>query len=237
MKVLSRMGVLAICLLLAACNDELYRNLTARDANEIVAVLRRANISAARDNDGSNFRVTVPRGDFGRAVEILSRAGLPREQYRSIGEIFTGDSLIVSPFEQKARLIFAVSQELTKTIKSISGVQSARVHVVMPETDLRTSSPSRASASVVVMHRPRVDTSELSTKIRLIVANAVPELSERDVSVAFFPSEEEMEDFSQPATVARASGTGSLLTWLLWGLAAFATLMAALSLFARRKST
>lgn len=234
MSVLSRMGVLAICLSLAACNDEIYRNLSARDANEIVAALRRANISAMREADGANFRVTVPRSDFGRSVEILGRAGLPREQFRSIGEIFTGESLIVSPFEQKARLIFAVSQELTKTIKSISGVQTARVHVVMPETDLRTASPSRASASVVVMHRPKVDTSELTTKIRLIVANAVPELSERDVSVAFFPADEEPEDFSQPATAGRSSN-GSMLTWLLWALAAGATLLAAMSLFARRR--
>lgn len=236
MKVLSRIGVVAICLLLTACNDELYRNLTARDANEIVAVLRRANISAARDADGTNFRVTVQRGDFAQAVEVLSRAGLPREQYRSMGDVFTGDSLIVSPFEQKARLVFAVSQELTRTIKAISGIQSARVHVVMPETDLRTSAPSRASASVVVMHRPKVDTAELSTKIRLIVANAVPELAERDVTVAFFPAEDEIEDFSQPAS-AMKRGAGGYLTWLLWACAIGAVLMAGLSLLARRKPT
>ena len=236
MKLFSRMGVLAICLLLAACNDELYRNLSARDANEIVAVLRRANIAATRDADGANFRVSVQRGDFAHAVEVLGRAGLPREQYRSMGEVFTGDSLIVSPFEQKARMVFAVSQELTKTIKAIGGVQTARVHVVMPDTDLRMATPPRASASVVVMHRPKIDTTELSTKIRLIVANAVPELAERDVSVAFFPAEDEIEDFSQPAS-ASMRGASSYLTWLLWAFAGAALLMAALSLFARRKPT
>lgn len=234
MKMLPRIGVLALCLFLAGCNDELYRNLSARDANEIVAVLRRANVAANRDNDGSNFRVTVPRGDFSKAVEILNRAGLPREQFRSIGEVFTGDSLIVSPFEQKARMVFAVSQELTKTIKTISGVQTARVHVVIPEADLRTATPARASASVVVMHRPRVDTSELTSKVRMIVANAVPELSERDVTVAFFPAEEEIEDFSQPIGGTRSGVTG-VLTWILWGLAALATALAIASLVSRRK--
>lgn len=235
MNLLTRIAVLAGCLLLAACNDELYRNLSAKDANEIVAVLRRANVAATRDGDGASFRVSVPRGDFSRSVEILGRAGLPREQFRSIGEVFSGDSLIVSPFEQKARLVFAVSQELTKTIRGINGVQTARVHVVMPDTDLRLATPSRASASVVVMSRPRADTGELATKIRMIVANAVPELSERDVSVAFFPAEDETEDFSRPFSAA--SSGGGLLTWLLWALAAGAILLAVLSLAARRRAT
>jgi type III secretion protein J len=234
-KVLSRIGVIAVCLLLAACNDELYRNLSARDANEIVAVLHRANISASREVDGANFKVSVSRGNFAQAVEVLSRAGLPREQFRSMGEVFTGDSLIVSPFEQKARMVYAVSQELSKTIKAISGVQSARVHVVMPETDLRMATPMRASASVVVMHRPKVDMSELSSKIRLIVANAVPELSERDVSVAFFPAEDEIEDFSQSSSASMRNG--SMLTWLLWLLAGGAMIAAVLSLLVRRKPT
>jgi type III secretion protein J len=236
---LIRLGVIAACLFLAACNDELYRNLPARDANEIVAVLRRADISAMREADGANFRVTVPRGDFGRAVEILARAGLPREQFRSIGEVFPGDGLIVSPFEQKARLIFAVSQELTKTIKAISGVNNARVHVVMPEAETRGLSPGRASASVVVMHRPRVDTSELSSKIRLIVANAVPELSERDVTVAFFPADLEAEDLasSSLAGTAYRSGGGSMLTWLLWGAGSAMLMLGALTMFTRRRAS
>lgn len=237
MKLFSRIGLLAACLLLAACNDEIYRNLSARDANEIVAVLRRSDIAALRDGDGTNFRVSVPRGDFARAVDILSRAGLPREQFRSIGEVFPGDGLIVSPFEQRARLIFAVSQELSKTIKSISGVASARVHVVMPEADARHVGPVRASASVVVLHRPRVDTAELSSKIRLIVANAVPELSDRDVSVAFFPADDETEDFSAPASSAVYGGArnGSTLTWLLWAAAMGALAMGVFMLLLRRK--
>jgi len=236
-KVHSRLGLVALCLFLAACNDEVYRNLSARDANEIVAVLRRSDIAAVRDGDGTNFRVSVPRGDFGRAVDILSRAGLPREQFRSIGEVFPGDGLIVSPFEQRARLIFAVSQELSKTIKSISGVSSARVHVVMPETDTRQIGQNRASASVVVVHRPRVDTAELSTKIRLIVANAVPELSERDVSVAFFPAEDEVSDYAGSTGAASFGGgrNGSTLTWLLWVAGAGALLMGLFTLLLRRK--
>lgn len=235
-RIAGRFVIVVTCLLLAACNDEVYRNLNARDANEMVAVLRRHDIAASRESDGTNFKVSVPQGQLGKAVDVLTRSGLPREQYRSIGEIFPGDGLIVSPFEQRARLIFAVSQELTKTIKSIAGITSARVHVVMPETESRAAGPGRSSASVVVMHRPRVDTSELSTKIRLIVANAVPELAERDVSVAFFQADAEFEDMGASASSVQASANNnSPLTWMLW-LAAMAVLLyGVFTLFFRRK--
>ncbi len=237
MRLAGRFALVVTCLLLAACNDEVYRNLNARDANEMVAVLRRHDITASRESDGTNFKVSVPQGQLGKAVDILTRSGLPREQYRSIGEIFPGDGLIVSPFEQRARLIFAVSQELTKTIKSIAGITSARVHVVMPETESRAAGPGRSSASVVVMHRPRVDTSELSTKIRLIVANAVPELSERDVSVAFFPADAEFEDMgaSTISAMASANSSNSSLTWMLWLAAMVVLSFGVFTLFSRRK--
>lgn len=237
MRIAARFVLLAACLLLAACNEELYRNLSARDANEMVAVLRRNDIPATRENDGTNFKVSVPQAQLGKAVDVLTRSGLPREQYRSLGEIFPGEGLIVSPFEQRARLNFAMSQELTKTIKSIAGITSARVHVVMPESESRAASPGRSSASVVVIHRPRVDTTELSTKIRLIVANAVPELSERDVSVTFFPSDAEFEDMgtvagSVPAPVATGN---SALTWLLWLSAVIALALGIFTLLFRRR--
>jgi type III secretion protein J len=181
---------LGLSLSLAACEQQVYTGLSSKDANEMVALLYRNGIAATRDMAADNtYAISVDAGSFAPAVEILNRYGYPHEQYKSVADVFKGDGLIVSPFEQKARLNYAISQELTKTISEIDGVVSVRVHVVLPELDMRTGNNSKPSASVMVVHRPSVDTMELSTKIRLLVANAIQDLDYKDVSIAFFPSD------------------------------------------------
>lgn len=191
-KVLN-IALLAITgIVLAACSqEEVYRDLSVRDANEMTALLRDNDINATRENQGENlYRLTVPGDDFARSVQLLSRAGYPKEDYRDIAQVFPGDGLVVSPFEQRARMTFAMNQELSRTISDIEGVASARVHVVIPEDDVRSIAPKRSSASVVVHHRASVDPTTLSAKVRLIVANAVPKLEFEDVSVAFFEADD-----------------------------------------------
>ncbi|MES2906194.1 MAG: type III secretion inner membrane ring lipoprotein SctJ [Pseudomonadota bacterium] len=185
-------AVLAVglSLMLAGCDQQVYSGLNSKDANEMVALLYRNGINASREagTDGT-YSMSVPGGDFARSVEILNRYGYPRENYKSIAEVFKGDGLIISPFEQRARLTYAMSQELERTISSIDGVVSCRVHVVLPELDMRSGNNSKASSSVMVTHRPSIDTTALSEKIRLLVANAVQDMDYRNVSIAFFPSD------------------------------------------------
>lgn len=179
--------VVMIGLLAGACQTELYRGLTQRDANEMTAILLRNGIQAKREPvDATTFRLTVPDEQFARAIEILRRTGYPRESYQSLGDVFKGDGLIVSPYEQRIRMMHAQNQELARTISLIDGVVSTRVHVVVPELDLRGAPQTKPTASVIVQHRVGVDTGELSTKIRLLVANGVQGLNYRDVSIGFF---------------------------------------------------
>lgn len=195
-----------LSLLLAACEQQVYSSLSSKDANEMVALLYRNGIAATREVGTDNtYSLSVPGGDFARAVEILNRYGYPHEQYKSIAEIFPADGLIVSPFEQRARLTYAMSQELTRTINGIDGVVSARVHVVLPELDLRSGNNSKASSSIMVVHRPSVDTIALSSKVRLLVANAVQDMDYRNVSIAFFPSDGTING----SLAADSSGAGS----------------------------
>lgn len=180
---------LLLALLVTACNQlELYGGLSMRDANEMVALLTRNGIEASREAGAENtFRLTVKKEQFAAATEILAANGYPRETYRSLADIFPGQGLIVSPFEQRARLAFALNQEMARTISTIDGVISARVHVVVPELDMRGQPQGKTSAAVVIHHRLNADPADLAPKIRLIVANGVQGLNYRDVSLAFFP--------------------------------------------------
>lgn len=179
--------VVALCLFLAACQVELYGNLSQREANEMIAVLARAGIEASREEVSDNlFRVMVEEAKMADAVEALARAGLPAERFQSLGEIFPGDGLIVSPYEQRIRTMHALNQEIARTISTISGVRNARVHIVLPELDLRGQPMNRPSASILIHHAPGLDTEALTTRVRMLVANAVQGMDFRNVAVAFF---------------------------------------------------
>ncbi|HSP26299.1 MAG TPA: type III secretion inner membrane ring lipoprotein SctJ [Saliniramus sp.] len=187
--------LVAISLLLGACQTELYQGLNQRDANEMVAALARAGIEATREQvDPTTYRIMVPEDALPAAVEALKRVGLPRESYQSLGEIFPGDGLIVSPYEQRIRTMHALNQEIARTITSISGVMSARIHIVLPDLDLRGLPMNKPSASVLVHHAPHLDISELATRVRLLVANAVQGMNFRDVAVSFFPVGVEIDE-------------------------------------------
>ena len=205
--------LIAFALLLGGCKTELYRGLSQREANEMVAVLARAGISAAREDvDGATYKITVDEKEFPAAVEALKRAGMPRETFRSLGDIFKGDGLIVSPYEQRIRTMFALNQEIARTLTSIDGVANARVHIVLPDLDLRGVPMNRPSASVLIHYRAGVAADELSSRIRIFVANAVQGMNFRDVSVAMFPAGENppepiLRGTEAPGAVKEAPGT------------------------------
>lgn len=252
--------LIAFAFLLGGCKTELYRGLSQREANEMVAVLARAGISAAREDvDGATYKITVDEKEFPAAVEALKRAGMPRETFRSLGDIFKGDGLIVSPYEQRIRTMFALNQEIARTLTSIDGVANARVHVVLPDVDLRGVPMNRPSASVLIHYRAGVAADELSSRIRIFVANAVQGMNFRDVSVAMFPAGETLPDPALRGTEAsgaakeapgarlpepvpsaetpKSAGAGSAsgaLPVTLWAIAALMLVAAGVSLLRAR---
>ncbi len=182
----SILAALLLLLALTSCREDLYRGLSQRDANEMSALLLEKGIEVERLPDESGrMKILVDTSEFPRAVEVLSRAGYPKESFSSIAEVFPGDGIIVSPFEQRARLMYALGQELSRTVSAIDGVVSARVHVAVPEEDVRITSRGKPSASVLVRVRPEADAASLAARIRSLVARGVPDLSVEDVSISF----------------------------------------------------
>lgn len=180
------LGLLLYTVIITGCQGELYSGLSQREANEMMSALNINNISAERSGSGEIFSVSVNSKDMSAATTVLQQMGLPRAQYKQVTDLFPGDSLIVTPFEQGARMAFALGQELAQTIEGIDGIQAARVHVVLPERDLRERIVSEASASVVIHYSGKQALSIINEQVRLIVANAVPALTEDNVSISNF---------------------------------------------------
>lgn len=236
-----RAAAIGLCLFLGACQVELYRGLSQREANEMIAALARAGVEAKREEaDATSFRIMVAEADLPRAVEALDRAGLPSERFQSLAEVFPGDGLIVSPYEQRIRTMHALNQEIARSITTIAGVRSARVHIVLPELDLRGQPMNRPSASVMIHHAAELDAEDLASRVRLLVANAVQGMNFRDVAVAFFPVGAPSPAFAaqpaeapapvlgepvaaapEPAAALVAPSAGGSLASLLFWIAAF----------------
>ena len=185
-------AVLATCGLLAACSGtDLYSQLSEKQANELIAALQSAGMSAEkRSKDSTTWTVRVAQADFSRAVETLRAEGLPRDTFESLGRVFRKEGFVSSPLEERARLIYGLTQELSNTLSSIDGVVVARVHLAVPERDPLADRPRPASASVMVKHRPGVDMSRNIGQIKALVVNSVEGLTYENVTVTLFAAQE-----------------------------------------------
>ncbi len=180
--------VFAALLALSGCKTDLYAGLSQRDANEMAAALMQAGIPTERRTvKAGEFTIRVDEAHFAQAKQVLETRGLPRERFKEFGEIFAGDSFIPTPTEERARLIYARNQELSRTVSEIEGVIRARVHLVLPERDPLAREVRPASASVTIHYAPTVDVEGLAPRIKLLIANSVEGLAYERVSVAFFP--------------------------------------------------
>lgn len=241
-RTLGRMAaVLGMALALSACQDDLYSGLSQRSANEMIAVLAENGIKSSRaaGDTANSYKIRVAADDMAQAVRVLQASGYPKDSYRSIGEIFPGDGIIVTPYEQRARMSFAISQELSKTISEIDGVVSARVHVMLTDSENRNMQRVvNPSAAVVVHQSGTTDVNEMAQRVRLIVSNAVTNLSPRNVSVSVFQARMG-SDGAMATGVSRPAGlveVKSPFGFTLWILAALALLAGFLAFSHRRKS-
>lgn len=179
--------VLAICV--AGCKETLYSSLSELEANEMVSVLAAADVESkrVRGKDGV-YELQVHGDDIAIATVLLKAAGLPKQKFQSLGDVFSSSGIIGTPFEQQARYIFAMNQELSRTTSEIDGVESARVIVNAPLVDRYNRNSTSSTASVTIHYEAGFDTQSSIIKIKQIVAHSVPNLDYDDVSVVFFPA-------------------------------------------------
>ncbi|RUM07848.1 type III secretion system inner membrane ring lipoprotein SctJ [Rhizobium chutanense] len=199
-KVLPKAGLLALCLFLAACSQDVLTGLDQRDALDAQVLLERAGIAVTMKSEkGGTYAISAGSADHARAIELLAGAGLPRQSFGNVAELFPGNGFLVTPYEQKARMSYAVEQQLAETLSGLDGVASARVHVVLPEENGRGLIKEKARAAAVLQYRPGANLNEIDMKSRSVLVNSIRDLSYEDVSVVVSPWS---EVGAQPAPVA-----------------------------------
>lgn len=189
---------------LFGCESQvLFSDLSESEANEIVAVLYSSELSVEKVGDAKKnfYEVHIDQASFSRAVAVLQQHGLPRERFKSVGEVFQKDGFVSSPLEERARLNYAISQELSRTISNIDGVIMSRVHLAVPKKAHLADSVEPSSASVFIKHRADVDLSGSIGKIKSLIVTGMENLPYDNVTVALFPADTPSVPLRLDATV------------------------------------
>jgi type III secretion protein J len=181
--------LLSAAFLLAGCDAKttLHANLDERQANLVMAALLDEGIPCSKvPGDEGAWTVTVAENRFAEAVNLLESRGLPRRDYKGLGEVFKKTGMISSPSEERIRFMDALAQDLSRTIASIDGVVDARVHIVLPENDPFARNALPSSAAVAVRSRWDADVSEYVPAIKGLVKNAIEGLAHDKIMVTVF---------------------------------------------------
>lgn len=159
----------------------LYSNLDLKEAGSITAALDQSGVKYEVKGDGST--ILVPRDEVASTRLMLSSKGLPTAG--SVGyEIFDeANALGQTDFVQQLNRQRALEGELARTIRSLDGVTSARVHLVLPKRQLFEEEGEQPSASVNIGVGGREPTAEQVRAIQNLVSGAVPNLKPDRVTV------------------------------------------------------
>lgn len=188
---LRRLLPVGLAVLLCACTPqvELLSQTSEPQANEVLGALLQRGIAAEKvAGKEGKVSVRVPQDRVAQSMSILQAEGLPREAHASMGDVFKKEGLISSPLEERARMVFALSQELSATISKIDGVIDAEVHVVLPERGGFGETGNPSSAAVFIKYQDTASIESVVPQIRRLVANSISGLAYDNVSVVLVPS-------------------------------------------------
>lgn len=159
----------------------LYSNLDLKEAGTITQSLDQAGVKYEVKGDGST--IMVPRDQVASTRLMLSSKGLPTAG--SVGyEIFdSNNTLGQTDFVQQLNRQRALEGELGRTILSLDGITSARVHLVLPKRQLFDEEAEQPSAAISIGVGGREPTADQVRAMQNLVASAVPGLKADRVTV------------------------------------------------------
>lgn len=165
-------GAFAILILVANRTDyrPLFTNLTSEDAGEIVKKLKDSKTPYQITADGKG--VLVPSDKVYELRLTLASEGIP--QGGGVGfEIFDRKNFGMTEFVQKLNYQRALQGELSRTIAQLTGVEQARVHLVIPEKSLFKDGEKPATASIVLKMKSNkaLKESEVQGVVHLVAAS------------------------------------------------------------------
>ena len=160
----------------------LYSNLSSSDASAVIDKLDSQGVPYKLTNGGNT--VMVPKDKVYATRISLSGEGLPSSSDSGYG-ILDKQSLSTSQFQEQTNFKRAMESELSRTVEALNGVETAVVHLALPEKQVFSDTQDPATASVLVSTKPgsTLNAEQVQAIVNL-VASSVDGLEADKVTVA-----------------------------------------------------
>ena len=159
----------------------LFSGLNDKDGGAIVAQLAQMNVPYKYTEGGGAIMVPAERVHDVRLR--LATQGLPKGSVTGF-ELMETNRFGVTQFQERLNFQRGLEGELTRSIQALASVQSARVHLALPNQNGFFREQQKPSASVLLTLYPGriLDRTQIAGIVHL-VASSVPELAPSAVSV------------------------------------------------------
>ncbi|WP_419320235.1 flagellar basal-body MS-ring/collar protein FliF [Caulobacter sp. ErkDOM-E] len=159
----------------------LYSNLDLKEASEVTQALDQAGVKYETKGDGST--IMVARDKVASARLLVAGKGLVTSG--SVGyEIFdSSNALGQTDFVQQLNRQRALQGELERTIKEWQGVNSVRVHLVLPKRQIFEEDAEQPSAAVTISTGGREPSAEMVRAVQNLVGGSVAGMKPEKVNV------------------------------------------------------
>ena len=161
------------------------------------------NIPFELTSDGTG--ILVPADQLDRARLDLASEGMPTSGRLGF-ELFDKPNWAGSDFAEKVNYQRALEGELERTIQTLSEIEAARVHLVLPPESLFSEQEREAKASVVIKLRGGHLSDDSVEAITHLVASAVDNLKPENVTL--------IDAEGGAPILARGGGTGRPRAWM-----------------------
>lgn len=159
----------------------LYEGLSAKQGGQVIDKLQKLGITYRLNSSGSI--ISVPANDLARARLKLGKMGVPESSGNQAWDELTKGSLTTSQTAEDALSKRALEDSLEQAIAGISGVASDRVTLALPKSTPFLKSQPHPKASVWLRTTSAGVSPTQARAIAQMVANSVPGLDTRHVTV------------------------------------------------------
>ena len=159
----------------------LYANLADKDGGAVIAQLSQMNVPYRMSEGGT--AILVPAAQVHDLRLKMATAGLPKGTVNGY-ELMDNARFGQTQFQERLTFQRGLEGELTRSIGSLAAVQSARVHLALPNQNGFFREQQKPSASVLLgLHPGRtLDRAQIAGIVHL-VSSSVPEMNPKAVSV------------------------------------------------------
>ena len=159
----------------------LFSNLSDKDGGAIVAQLTTLNVPYQYSEGGGAILIPADRVHDVRLK--LATQGLPKGSVTGF-ELMETSRFGITQFQERLNFQRGLEGELTRSIQALASVQTARVHLALPNQNGFFREQQKPSASVLVTLHPGrfLDRAQIAGIVHL-VASSVPELQPAAVSI------------------------------------------------------